>query len=79
MLSLFVEPLTINTMSKRNWFSVDTDGLAQLQAGKPKWHVVRELVQNAFDEEVSSVSVDLRRNGRTTFLVVTDSGHVPCS
>jgi len=59
-------------MKKRNWFAVDVDGLAQLQAGRPKWHVVRELVQNAFDEKVSNVSLVLHRNGRTTEIVVQD-------
>ena len=58
--------------NKRNWFAVDTDGLAQLQAGRPKWHIVRELVQNAFDEEVTTVCVDIRRNGRSTDIVVAD-------
>lgn len=43
--------------TKRNWFQVDTEGLAQLQAGRPKWHIVRELVQNAFDEQVTEVNV----------------------
>ena len=60
-------------MKKRNWFSVDTEGLAQLQAGRPKWHTVRELVQNAFDEETTRVEVTIERlNNRTTQIRVED-------
>ena len=40
-------------MNNRNWFEVSREGLKQLQAGKPKDFVVRELIQNAWDENVS--------------------------
>ena len=33
-----------------SWFEVDRDGLRQLLEGRDKSFVVRELVQNAWDE-----------------------------
>lgn len=35
-----------------SWFEVSKEGLKQLQLGKPKHYVARELIQNAWDEEV---------------------------
>jgi len=34
-----------------NWFEVDRDGLRQLMEGKDKSFIIRELVQNCWDEE----------------------------
>ena len=39
-------------MKEKNWFSVSKEGLKQLQLGKPKHYVARELVQNAWDENI---------------------------
>jgi len=36
---------------KKNWFEVSKEGLRQLQEGKPKSFVLKELVQNAWDED----------------------------
>jgi len=40
-------------MKSKNWFEVSREGLRQLQAGKSKDFVVRELIQNAWDEDIS--------------------------
>lgn len=38
-------------MENNNWFEVSREGLKQLQSGKAKSFVLRELVQNAWDED----------------------------
>ncbi len=44
------------------WFDVSRDGLKALVADRPKSFIVRELVQNAWDEpDVTEVSITLRR------------------
>lgn len=43
----------------QNWFEVDTKGLRALQDGKPKTFIVRELLQNAFDENITSCKLDV--------------------
>ena len=37
---------------KSSWFEVSKEGLKQLQLGKPKHYVARELIQNAWDEDI---------------------------
>lgn len=55
---------------KKNWFEVSREGLRQLQAGKPKDFVVRELIQNAWDENITSCHLHVSRLGRT-FVEIT--------
>lgn len=50
-------------MSK-NWFDVDRAGLRALQSGKPKTFIVRELLQNAFDENITKCKLEIWWNGR---------------
>ena len=57
-----------------NWFDVDKAGLAKLMAGRSKAFVVYELLQNAWDQNVTHVDVTLEplagtRNAR---IVVVD-------
>jgi len=40
-----------------NWFDVSKDGLAQLQKGKSKTFIINELIQNAFDEDITVCQV----------------------
>jgi len=42
-----------------NWFDVDKAGLAKLVASKPKAFIVYELLQNAWDQNVTRVDVTL--------------------
>jgi len=60
---------------KKNWFEVSREGLKELQAGKPKDFVVRELVQNAWDEETTNCYLRITRlgNGVTEITVEDDS------
>lgn len=44
--------------TNKEWFSVSRAGLRELQAGKPKHFVARELIQNAWDEAVDKVHFD---------------------
>ena len=39
----------------QQWFEVSRQGLRELQAGKPKHHIARELISNAFDEAAKEV------------------------
>lgn len=56
----------------KEWFSVDTKGLRALQEGKPKTFILRELVQNAFDENTSECNVSITKEGRKIKLTITD-------
>ena len=61
-------------MKNNNIFVVDIDGLRELQAEKPVWFIVRELIQNALDEKISSVSVNMSYSrGRANIVVEDDS------
>ena len=61
-------------MTNKNWFEVDKEGLKQLQAGKPKHYLVRELIQNAWDEDVKVVEVRTGiANGYVIIEVLDDS------
>ena len=42
-----------------NWFEVDRNGLKALQEGKPKTFIVRELLQNALDENITVCKLDV--------------------
>jgi hypothetical protein len=51
---------------KKNWFEVDKEGLARLVARQGKTFIVRELVQNAWDQQVTEVSINLEKAGPGT-------------
>lgn len=56
------------------WFEVDKNGLKALQEGKSKTFIVRELLQNAFDEEITSCKLDVQwSDGMATISVEDDS------
>ena len=58
-----------------NWFDVDKAGLAKLMAGRSKAFILFELIQNAWDQNVTQVSVTLTplaATGRNVRIVVTD-------
>src|SRR3990167_3768319 len=61
-------------MSKKSWFEVSKDGLKNLQLRKPKHYVLRELVQNAWDEEITVCDVKAAwEKGIATLSVEDDS------
>lgn len=55
-----------------NWFEVDTKGLKALQEGKPKTFIVRELLQNAFDENITRCKLDIQWSGGVATISVED-------
>ncbi len=59
----------------QNWFDVDKEGLKELQAGKPKHYVLRELIQNALDEDIKTcdVKIILQNNGMVMITVEDDN------
>lgn len=44
-------------MKSNTWFEVDKAGLAALQLRKPKHYVLRELLQNALDENITTCEI----------------------
>ncbi len=59
---------------KNQIFEVDIEGLRQLQAGKPKWVIVRELLQNAMDEDITECHIDINyTRGKMKLLITDDS------
>ena len=59
-------------MKNTNWFDVDKKGLQELQAGKPKIYLVRELIQNGFDENVTFLKVNMRHEAPYAYISVED-------
>lgn len=56
---------------KNNWFEVDKAGLSQLLATRGKAFALTELIQNAWDENVSEVKVTIEKiEGRRGFYKV---------
>lgn len=56
------------------WFDVDKKGLAQLMGGRSKAFILYELLQNAWDQNVTTVHVHLQREigARETTIIVED-------
>ena len=60
------------TENKNTWFEVSKEGLKQLQLGKPKHYIVRELVQNAWDEDTKICRLEMQLNGKIADISVED-------
>lgn len=59
---------------KNQIFEVDIEGLRELQSGKPKWVIVRELLQNAMDEDITECHIDINyTRGKMKLLITDDS------
>jgi hypothetical protein len=56
----------------KNWFEVDTEGLRALQKGKPKTFVIRELVQNCWDEDITMCGVVIEYDAGDIVITVDD-------
>lgn len=56
----------------KSLLEVDVKGFRELQAGKPKWMIVRELVANALDEDISECNILFSYDGRKATIVVED-------
>ncbi len=55
-----------------NWFEVSKEGLKQLQLGKPKHYVARELIQNAWDENIKVCKFNSEWKDGIAYLSVED-------
>lgn len=61
-------------MNNKSWFEVSKEGLQKLQEGKPKHFIVRELVQNAWDEQTKLCVLDSEwSRGLATIRVLDDN------
>ncbi len=61
-------------MNSKNWFEIDKNGLKALQEGKSKTFIIRELIQNAWDEKTKNCSISLLWNsGKVTITVEDDN------
>ena len=58
-------------MQKNNWFEVDKKGLQQVQSEKDKFFIIKELVSNSFDEDISICDLNIKRNHRLLILMFT--------
>ena len=55
-------------------FEVDTRGMSQLHADRPPEHIIKELLQNAFDEEVTNCDVRVENAPGGVMVQVQDNG-----
>ena len=55
-------------------FEVDTQGMSQLHANRPPETIIRELVQNAFDEEAATCQLTIEEDPDGTMVTVLDDG-----
>lgn len=63
-------------MKNKNWFEVDKDGLKELQAGKPKHYILRELIQNCWDEPITECKVDIAYTNKEVIIRVYDDSKI---
>jgi len=49
-------------MQKNNWFEVDKKGLQQVQNEKDKFFIIKELVSNSFDEDITVCKFWVHKN-----------------
>jgi hypothetical protein len=67
-------PRRKDDMESKSWFEVDVKGLRALQEGKPKHYVLRELIANAFDENIKICRVYTNFiDGTASITVIDDS------
>jgi len=64
------------TKKAEAWFEVDTKGLRAIQAGKPLFYIVRELIQNAFDEDVTEVILTIMHAKDRTVISCEDNSPI---
>lgn len=64
--------MKVTPEENKNWFDVDVEGLKALQKGKSKTFVIRELIQNAWDENIKNCELELSLSGRNIKIIVKD-------
>ncbi len=56
-----------------SWFDVDKKGMRQLHEKEPKTFIIRELIQNAFDENITKCELQMEwQTGIATIIVEDD-------
>ena len=59
----------------KNRFEVSTIGMRALHEGRPLWHLVKELIANCWDEEITLCKVDISHEDRGLIqITVEDDG-----
>ena len=48
----------------KNRFEISAIGMKMLHEGRPLWQLVKELIANCFDEEISLCSVSINTVGK---------------
>lgn len=75
LIDSYFEIYIITSMEQENYFAISKEGLALQQAGKAPWELAREIVANAFDEEVTQVDVMLEQmSPKKVMYTVVDNG-----
>ena len=59
----------------RERFEVSTDGLRELQAGRTPWSILKELVQNAWDETPGVTVCQVETKGVTILFPAMEEGY----
>ncbi len=59
-------------MSRNNWFEISNEGWRRMNAGRPLSSLLKEAIQNSFDEEVVEVSVQI---GADEIVIEDDAPH----
>ena len=60
-------------MQKNNWFEVDKKGLQQVQSEKDKFFIIKELVSNSFDEDISICDLNIKKESSVADIDVYDN------
>ena len=63
-------------ITHKEWFSVDKEGLKELQSGKPKHYILRELIQNAWDEPITECNVTIEKKDEFVMITVKDDSPI---
>ena len=65
-------------MTSQNWFEIDPEGLKSLNSGREPWDLIKELIQNAWDETPFAteckVTTENAEDGNATIVTVEDNG-----
>ena len=59
-------------LESKAWFEVDKEGFKELQLGKSKAYILRELIQNAWDENIKVCKVSTEFDNRSVKITVED-------
>ena len=59
-------------MVAKQWFEISNEGWKRMNAGRPPYELVKELVQNILDENFHQASISMRMRGEDFILEVED-------